>query len=104
MIRANQILSVQSAFYSPCPGKSRRLLRYFRTASNRRFDFRSEACSRMYASASCGGPSRRYSSALSLAACARALAPELGADNALIYGELGLSAADLRELTEAGVL
>jgi crotonobetainyl-CoA:carnitine CoA-transferase CaiB-like acyl-CoA transferase len=35
---------------------------------------------------------------------ARALAPELGADNALIYGELGLSAADLRELTEAGVL
>jgi len=35
---------------------------------------------------------------------ARALAPELGADNAAVFGELGLSAADLQALAEAGVV
>ena len=35
---------------------------------------------------------------------ARALAPELGADNAEIYGELGLSPSDLLALAEAGVV
>jgi formyl-CoA transferase len=34
----------------------------------------------------------------------RALAPDLGADNAAIYGELGLSGADLEALADAGVL
>jgi CoA:oxalate CoA-transferase len=34
----------------------------------------------------------------------RALAPDLGADNAEIYGELGLSAEDLARLAEAGTI
>ena len=35
---------------------------------------------------------------------ARALAPELGDDNASVYAELGLGAADLARLAEAGVI
>jgi len=34
----------------------------------------------------------------------RALAPALGADNAAVYGELGLSAADLEQLAREGVV
>jgi len=35
---------------------------------------------------------------------ARALAPELGDDNVSVYAELGLGAADLARLAEAGVI
>ena len=34
----------------------------------------------------------------------RPLAPDLGADNAEIFGELGLTAADLERLTESGTI
>ena len=34
----------------------------------------------------------------------RALAPDLGADNAEVYGALGLSEADLAKLAEDGVI
>ena len=34
----------------------------------------------------------------------RALAPDLGEDNAELYGELGLAGPDLQKLAEAGVI